>query len=129
MDNNKSGPVVELGGEQFTLVPKLPRFAITGLAAAQSSRSEARMSEAIWRLCKALIRREDWDRFEDLMNDDDDLFDELDEFISQALEGYQLGPTEESSDSAPSSNNIPNTSRVVSLERGTVEVQEADPSS
>lgn len=117
----------ELGGVSFELKEKLPRFAMMGLVAAQSSNDQGRMTEAMWRLCRSLII--DWGSFENLMTERDELFDELDEFVMGCLEVYKLGPTEESSDSSPSSMPTPITSRVVSLEQGTVEVQEVDPSS
>ena len=117
-------PWAMLDGIQVELKPTMPRFALMGLAAAQAGHSQEKMVESSWRLVQALVA--DWGLFEHLMIEDDRRFDLLDQFLEDALESYdvEVGPTQESSDSSSSSNEIEPTSRVVSFSRGTVETVE-----
>lgn len=115
-----------LDGIKIELKPNMPRFALMGLAAAQAGHSQEKMVEASWRMVQALVA--DWGQFEYYMIEKDERFDMLDQFINDALDAYDLevGPTVEPSGSSDSSTPIPTTSRVVSLERGTVETVTAD---
>lgn len=115
----------KLGEYEIELADTLPRFALMGMAAAHAGGSPTKINEAMWRLTRALVK--DWDLFERAMLEDDSLFDKLDDFVNEAVESYDdVDPTEESSDSASSSTSTETTSRVVSLERGTVEVREPE---
>ncbi len=124
---------VELNGVTFPLRPDPPKHGrIMQLMRVEKRGSDADKATAFLDFLEAMLADDaDLQAFEDAIVEMDS--DEIAEALKQAAESYKVDPTSAGPvSSSPSGGGSPTgapTSRVVSLERGTVEVQETPVSS